>query len=274
LASTGRNPKFFATFYDFRRQYIVEIIFITTNQKGIMKMKIRQVLAVLLSVLCLLALVSCNGANADSETTDTDAQITAVATTDETLPNINTMDLSRYIRALSKFFYEPCDALDPEGFREDILCLLFSFCEDYGEPLGFAHWDEEEESLLIIEGEGLRRAGKLLLGEDFRAEDYHDALYHGCYREESDTSEVSFATDYWGGASVEIPVGTQPSITETAYGAEIVAEIRFYDPDNVGGEDDAQPNESETVLLRYIFESVVSDDFRYYRLVRISEDVQ
>jgi len=201
---------------------------------------------------------------------------TETDTTEDTEPPesepTQSMDLNRYMRFLTTFFYEPCDKLDPKAFRDDILGLLFSFSYNYGEELGFAAWDEAraEESLLVIQGEGLRKVGKMLLGDDFDAREYHDTLDWGEYIEETDIYEVSFGTDYRGGELVEIVFGTQPTITETADGAEVVVALRFDDLGDIASTDEGIPDAPPVFFLRYTFRSVVSDGFRYYRLVSIA----
>ncbi len=201
---------------------------------------------------------------------------TETDTTEDTEPPesepTQSMDLNRYMRSLVGFFYEPCDKPDPKAYRNDILCLLFSFCEDYGEQLGFADWDEAraDESLLVIQGEGLRKVGKMLLGDDFNPWDYHDTLDWGEYVEETDTYEVSFGTDYRGGELVVIVFGTQLTITETADGAEVVVALRFDDLGDIASTDEGIPDAPPVFFLRYTFRSVVSDGFRYYRLISIA----
>ena len=118
--------------------------------------------------------------------------------------------------------------------------------------------------------------GKILLGDDFNAWDYHDVLDWDEYIEENDTYEVSFGTDYWGGELVEIVFGTQPTITEITDGAEVVTALRFYDLGHTllaDEEDSDMPDSQPAFYLRYTFQSVVSDGFRYYRLISISNVV-
>ena len=264
----------------------------------------KRYLAALLSLLLLFSLVACHAGEGNEETAESQSQsdITISAETDttentteteilestsesivETEPVTETedteteteparsMDLNRYMRSLVGFFYEPCDKLEPKALRDDILSLLFSFSYQYGEELGFADWDETraDESLLIIQGEGLRKVGKMLLGDDFDARDYHDTLDWGVYIGETDTYEVSFGTDYWGGELVEIVFGTQPAITETADGAEVVAALRLDDPGDMAAAD-VIPDAPPVFFLRYTFKSVVSEGFCYYRLVSIA----
>lgn len=88
------------------------------------------------------------------------------------------IDLNSYIRYLVNYFYEPYTIGD-EIHRLDILTLVFHFCYSNRERLDFVKMDEttlDTSQRILIEGEGLRKAAKMLLGENFEAAEHHEFL--------------------------------------------------------------------------------------------------
>ncbi len=170
------------------------------------------------------------------------------------------MNLPVYMNFLVSHFYGPFDRADGEKYGDGIVALLYMFCYTNMNDLSYVHYDESE-STLTIDGEGLRTAGKMLLGKDFDAKKYGVPHGWGDYDEKTDTYTVSMATDYHGGSPYNLTSQVEPVYVDEGDKMTVKASLSEFIDYGVTG---------NPYWLEYSFTKVIKDGILYYRLENVN----
>ncbi len=186
-------------------------------------------------------------------------------TTEEPTPNPETeSNITSYMNYLVNYFHDPYKTGDP--MHENVLSMvsLYLFSNMDNEAFDFVEVDEN--SLMRVNGDDFRRVAKNLLGEDFKAEDYHKWPNSGSsmnrYNEENDTYTYIFATDYWGGDHAYADSSVPFEIKEN--GNTVTVSLYIYEVQYV-----PYTGEYLNKKATYTFEKVEDDDFTYYRILEM-----
>lgn len=149
-------------------------------------------------------------------------------------------------------------------YDEDILTLVFYYCFSHQTDLDYV--TQVDEWNMEITGEGVRSASKMLFGESFDANKFHEFMESESsterYDPETDTYYVPTAKGYWGGDRYYLEFGKELDITETENEVVVIASV-YYCPE-MGVEENFRD-------LEYTFEKVVYDGFEYLQIKEVRE---
>ncbi len=231
---------------------------------------------ILLASILVLSLASCSflpntetPANDGQSKENTDAVSTAENPPEETESERTKEEAKAFTNVrfmmtyFVNYFHEPYMQGD-KIYDEDILTFVFHYCYSHQADLDYV--TQVDEWSMEITGEGVRCASKMLFGESFDANEFHEFMesegYAERYDTETDTYYVPTAKGYWGGDAYHLEFGKELEITETETEIVVLASV-YYTPE-MGVEENFRDFE-------YTFEKVVYEGFEYLQIKEVRE---
>ncbi len=172
------------------------------------------------------------------------------------------IDINEYMKFIVNFFYTPYKTGD--NIPDD---LVLPFCmrtvwnaKNY---LSFVETDENTMQMLI-DGEKLRRIGKILISDNFELEKCHNNNEIVTYIDSLDVYSVNYGRGGNWGYNYCLNSSIPLQITETSDYITVIA--------NVGFASNTIIIDPETeITLKYTFQKIVDQEFLFYRIVEIEE---
>lgn len=231
--------------------------------------------------LCLALLSSacaCGGQNESTETetgagtgteavtgTEAASESTSAADTESEPPAAPAaMELNKYMSYLVRYFHEPY-SLGDDISKKDILSVCFQTALFNKDSLDFVELDEDQQ-VIYIEGEGMRKIAKNLFGDEVVLEDYHGFMEGSAdfYIADVDKYCALYARE-WVGDPYNLNENTMIQIIKETDSSAVVRADVEYRPNLLTVESSRE--------MEYVFDKIEDGGFTYYRLTEVREAV-